>query len=150
MAINPSTKGVCTLAAVCQALFYPGNQFAGSDLLTLLQDKTQSVDGPSASLTGTIQKLKLIQNKGGIIQIHTTNATPIKISFLTIFNSAHLKIIQMDNDDLKIVIIDGVAFESGAIREKINSLLIELSSGNILLDLGRDHLVLAKNLNHEM
>ena|GEM_PF-1003764 len=143
-------KGVCTLAAICEAISCPGNQFAGADLLTLLQDKVQSADESYPNLTGTVQKLKLLQNKGGIIQIYTANAAPIKISCLTIFNSAHLKIIPLDNDDLKIVVIDGVAFESGSFKEKINSLLIELSTGNILFDLGRDHQVLSKNLKHEM
>ncbi len=143
-------KSAYTLASVCLALSYPGNQLTDNDLLSLLQDKTQQVDVLSPIQTEIIQNFKLLQNHDGIIQLNTANAVPIKMSFIKLYNSAHFKIIPLDNDDLKIKIIDGVEYESGSFREKINSFLLELSTGNIVLDLGREHLILSKNLKRDL
>ena len=143
-------KGAYTLASICLALSYPGNQLAGTELVSLLQDKTQPVDNLSPAQTEIIQNVKLLKNRDGIIQFSTVNAAPIKMSFIKFNNSAHFKIIPLDNDDLKIKIIDGVEFESGLFREKINSFILELSTGNIVLDLGREHLTLSKNLKRDL
>ena len=143
-------KTMCTIAAICRSLSLSGNQLAGTDLLLLLQDKTQPMNALTSSQTELLQSFKLLQNRGGIIQINTVNATPVKLSFIKFFNSSHVKILPLDNDDLKIKVIDGIEFETGTFREKINSFVLELSTGNIVFDLGREHLILSKNLNHEL
>ena len=143
-------KTMCTIAAICRSLSLSGNQLAGTDLLLLLQDKTQPMNALTSSQTELLQSFKLLQNRGGIIQINTVNAAPVKLSFIKFLNSSHVKILPLDNDDLKIKVIDGIEFETGTFREKINSFVLELSTGNIVFDLGREHLILSKNLNHEL
>ena len=143
-------KNMSTITAICRSLFLSGNQLTGSDLLLLLQDKTQPMNALSSSQAEVLQNFKLLQNREGIIQIHTVNAAPVKLSFIKFLNSSHVKVLPLDNDDLKISVIDGVEFETGTFREKINSFVLELSTGNIVFDLGREHLILSKNLNHEL
>jgi hypothetical protein len=59
-------------------------------------------------------------------------------------------VIPLDNNDLKIKVIDGIEYESGSLREKINSCIIELSTGNMILDLGRENLILTRNLKQTL
>ena len=40
-------------------------------------------------------------------------------------------------------------FESGSVREKINSFVLDISTGNVVLDLGKEHLTISKNLRNE-
>jgi hypothetical protein len=59
-------------------------------------------------------------------------------------------IIPLDNNDLKINILNGIEYESGNSREKINSLVVDLSGSTIIMDIGTGHQLISKNLRHEI
>ena len=141
---------IACLASLFNSLINSGNQLTGSDLTSFKQGEQQPGSSTLFNLTETIQKLKLIKNDAGIVEIYTTDSAPVKILSFKISNHSHLKIIPLDNNDLKIKIIDGIEFESGVVRENVNSLIIDLSTGNILLDLGEEHTLLSRNLTHEI
>lgn len=138
------------LSAVFHSVISTGNQLTGADLLSFKQLKTDSAFNSLSYLTEILQKISLIKNNNGIIEIYTANGIPLRISSFKIHNHSHLKIIPLDNNDLKIRIIDGVEFESGSLREKINSFIIELSTGNIILDLGMGNQILTRNLKQTL
>ena len=142
-------QSIAGLASLFNSLINTVDQLTGSELATLRQEKWQPGSITFPNLTETIQKITLIKNFDGIIEIYTVDARPIKISSFRVANMAHFKMILLDNNDLKIRVIDGVTYESGALIEPVNSLIIDLSTGIIFVDIGIDHLTVSKNLRHE-
>ena len=143
-------QSIASLASVLNSMLSPGNQLAGPELASLRLEKMQIGNSSTSKMTEIIQKLKLIKNNDGILEIYTADSNPLKILSFKVFNHSHFKIIPLENNDLKIRVIDGIEFDSGSLREKVNSLTIDLATGNIVLDLGRDHLITSRNLKHEI
>jgi hypothetical protein len=143
-------QSIAYLSSVFNSVLSPGNQLTATELEAL----NQKMIGPNANsmtnLKETLANLKTIRNKDGIIEIKTINSVPVKISSFRILGNSRLKIIPLDNNDLKIKVIDGIEFDNGILKEKINSLILEISSGNVLIDLGKDHLIISRNLNYEL
>jgi hypothetical protein len=141
---------IAFLASVFSSLINPGSQLSGEDLLSFRQDEKDAADQPVSALTETAKKLTLAKNKDGITEIYTSNANPVKILNFKILNRAQLKIIPLDNNDLKINIISGIEMISGPDSLKVNSMIIDISSSSILLDLGKNHHLISRNLSKEI
>ena len=141
---------VAFLASLFNSVIGTGSRLTGSDLASLRSGKQQAGSSSFPGLTEIIQRIKLIKNDGGIVEIHTTDANPLTIQSFKISNRSHLKIIPLDNNDLKIKVIDGIEFDSGILKENVNSFVIDLSAGNLLLDLGKGHQLLSKSLRREI
>jgi len=137
---------IATLAAVFKSVIPAGSQLSGADLYSFRRENRFQEVSSASYVTEILQKLKLIKNNYGIIEIYTANALPLRISPYLISNLSHLKIIQLGNNDLKINIIDGFKFEFGMLRENINSFTIEQSTGNLILNIGKDHQLITRNL----
>lgn len=143
-------QSIASLASVLNSMLSPGNQLSGSELALLKQEKVTQRNSSTPKMAEIIQKLKLLKNNDGIVEIFTADSNPIKILSFRIFNHSHFKITPLENNDLIIKVIDGIEFDSGSLREKVNSLVLDLSTNNIVLDLGRDHLITSINLKHEI
>ncbi len=151
-------QNTACLSAVLHAVISTGNQLSGGDMASFMQEKPVSFKQEKTESTFTslpylaelLQKIKLIKNNNGITEIFTDKGMPLKIRWFKINNHSHLKIIPLANNDLKIKVIDGIRFESGLIRENINSFIIELSTGNLILELGSENQILTRNLKQIM
>jgi len=137
---------VASLASLFNSVLNPGSQLTGIELYTLNQEKTRQGISYLSNLTEIIQNIKSIKNTGGIISIETNGAVPLKVATLFIFNRCHFKIIPLDNNDLKISVIDGIEYESSFRKEKINSFIIDLATGTVIIDLGAEHQIVSRNL----
>ena len=140
---DPTTA---TLTSLLKSLINTGNQLSGSDLASFRQEKLLTSSSSKSSITELIQKIKLLRNNYGIVEIFTTDSRPLKILSFSIANKSHLMIIPLDNNDLKLNIIDGLYLDSGNSREKVNSLIIDISFGAIIMDIGSDHQIISKNM----
>lgn len=147
LGIEPNTA---YLTAILNSVNNTGNQLTTSDLASMNLGKAATGDSFLPVLTETLQKIKNITNNNGIIELNTVNSIPIKISPFKISARSHLKIIPLDNNDLKLKVIDGFEYESGWIKENINSFILELSTSNVVIDLGREHQIVTKNLKHDI
>lgn len=141
---------IACVAALFNSVISPGNQLNGSDLASLIPAKELSGSNSLTNLTGLLSKIKSVKNDGGIVEIFTADSTPLKTASFRVFNRARLKIIPLDNNDLTIRVIDGIEFNSGNLSEKINAFTIDLSTGNVLLDMGPGHQSVTKNLQQEI
>jgi hypothetical protein len=137
------------LASLFNSVKNSGDQLTGVELASLIPEKMETGNITFPKLIETIQKIKLIKNYDGIVETYTVDGKPLKISSFRITSRSHLKIIPLDNNDLKIKVIDGIEYESGAINEPVNSLIIDRSTGNLIVDLGAGHLTVSKNLRRE-
>lgn len=147
LGIEPNTA---YLSAILNSVNYSGIQLTTSDLASMNLEKTATGDSSIPILTETLLKIKRITNNDGIIEFNTINSIPIKISPFKISASSHLKVIPLDNNDLKLKIIDGFEYGSGLVKENVNSFILELSTGNVVIDIGREHQIVSKNLKHDI
>ncbi len=147
LGIEPNTT---YLSAILNSVINAGNQLTASDLASLNLQKSNNGASFVPILTETIQKIKSLTNSNGIVELNTINSLPFKILPFKISARSHLKVIPLDNNDLKLKVIDGFEYESGWIKENINSFILELSTGNIIIDLGREHQIVTKNLKHDI
>jgi len=141
---------IASLTAVLKSVIHTGSQLSGSDLYSLRRVKAIPEINSTTSITEMLQNLRQIKNNYGIIEITTANGIPLSIPPYTISNRSHLKIVPTDNNDLKINVIDGFGIETGVQREKINSMIIELNTGNLILDIGSEHQVITRSLRHQV
>lgn len=141
---------VASVAAVFRSVLPVGNQLSGADLYSFRRENTFQKVSSVSYVSEILQKLKLIKNNFGIIEIFTANGLPLRISPYLISNRSHLKIIPIGNNDLKIKIIDGFEYESGKQREKINSIIVEQSTENLILDIGKEHQVITTKLRSQI
>ncbi len=139
-----------TLTSLLKSLINTGNQLSGSDLASFRQEKLLTSSNSVSNMTKIIQKIKLLRNDYGIVEIFTTDSKSFKVLSFSIANKSHLMIIPLDNNDLKINVIDGIDLESGNSREKVNSLIIDLSCSTVILDIGSDHQIISRNFKHEI
>lgn len=147
MGIEKSTAG---LASIFRSLINRGDQLSGDDLASFNLENLKTGNEDHRDLTDLIQKIKLIKNEDGIVKISTNDSKATKILSFRISDQARFKIIPLDNNDLKIKIIDGIRYESGMINEKIKSFLVDLSTGNLIIEIGANHQILTKNLKLEL
>lgn len=143
-------KRIANLASVFNSLVTPGSQLPGTDLVSIVPDEKKAGGTPANTLPEFAGKIKLIRNDDGIVEILTADPSIGGFFSFRIQNHAKLKIIPLDNNDLKLNIINGVEMESGMVRLKVNSMIIDLSSGSILLDLGKNHHLISRNLSREI
>jgi hypothetical protein len=122
-----------------------GEDLTGEEIALLAREKLFQNRSGTSVLNKISQKIKMINNTNDIIEISTVDSTPLKLGHFTISAESHMKIIPFDNNDLKIKIIDGIYYDSGYETVKVNTIILELSSGNMLLNLGYDHLLLSRN-----
>jgi len=141
---------IASLAAVFKSLVIAGNQLSGSDLYAFRREKAIPEINSGTYMTKLLQQLRLIKNNFGIIELITADAAPLNISPYIISNRSHFKIIPLDNNDLKINVIDGVFVETGTRRERINSFIIEHSTGNLIFDIGNEHQIITRNLKFQI
>ncbi|MCK9412155.1 MAG: hypothetical protein M0Q53_07630 [Prolixibacteraceae bacterium] len=147
LGIEPNTAYI---SAILNSVNKVGNQLTTSDFASLNLQLSDKNGGSVPMLTETLQKIKNITNSNGIIELSTVNSIPIKIAPFRISSRSHLKIIHLDNNDLKLKVIDGIEYESGWIKEFVNSIIIELSTGNLVIDLGSEHQIISKNIKHDI
>lgn len=147
LGVEPNTA---LLTAILYSVINTGNQLTTSNLTSMNLEINATGISSIPILTETLQKIKSIKNNNGIIELKTINSIPFKISPFKISARSHLKVIPLSNNDLKLKILDGFEYESGWIKENINSLILELSTGNVIIDLGREHQIVTKNLKHDI
>ncbi len=143
-------QNMAYLAAILYSVKDVGQQLSTSELASLNFKESDKEANNIPILTETFQKIKSITNNNGIIELNTVNSIPVKISPFKISGHSHLKIIPLDNNDLKLRVIDGLEYDSGGIKENVNSFILELTTGNVAVNLGREHYIVSKNLRHDI
>ncbi len=143
LGLEPTTASI---AALFNALLNNGNKLTNSDLVSLRQGILDQGHNASLNLTEIIPRIRLLKNSDGIVEILTTDSNPLSILPFKVFNKSHFKILLLDNNDLKIKVIDGIEYEAGFIRGKVNSILTDLSNGSLIIDVGINHQISTRSL----
>jgi hypothetical protein len=133
---QPKVAGVMALMKMLQK---PGAEITGSQLQTLLtrHNPTFQVNHPSAfSAIGQVEQLK---NENGIIALRIIGNKSIVLNNLRIDDGARFSLSFFGNGDLSVSVVSGLRKVVKKVELPLNSLLIDFSSGNFVLDFDSDH-----------
>lgn len=132
-------RTITGVSAILNSIIMDGDQLSGTELSAVCREKL--TEGRSFSIAGEeiLQKIKLLKNEHGIIEINTSDLKPIRILNFRILNRSHFKIVPLDNNDLKIKIIDGLEYVDDLLKENVNSIIFEVSTSSLIIDFGTGH-----------
>ena len=134
LGIEPNTA---YLTAILNSVNNAGNKLTTSDLASLNLQESDNGANNIPILTETFLKIKSITNSNGIVELKYCQLNSHQNFTIQNFSQFSSKGHSTDNNDLKLRVIDGIDYESGWIKENVNSIIIELSTGNVVIDLGK-------------
>ena len=141
-------RTIAGISSVLNSIIMDGDRLTSGELTAVYKEiltEGKSLLTPAEEL---IQKIKLLKNEDGIVEINTSELKPFRILNFRIYDKSHFKIIPLDNNDLKIRVIDGIDYDNDVIKEKVNSVIFELATGSLIIDIGSDHQVFTKYFRH--
>src|ERR1035437_3919540 len=144
---NPAIAGI---AAVLNTLAIPGTEIKGSQLPALLNQYNPTFNALNPQLYNAIAQIELIRNENGIISISTVGQKSIVLPEIKLTNNARIVLDQFGNRDISVGIISGVEVGNQGILTSLNSLLINISDGNIVFDYDPDHPLRTVNFNNSI
>lgn len=133
---NPKVSGLFT---VLKLLRKSGMEVTGNQLQTLITRHYPTFSVNNSSLFKAIGQVELLKNENGIVTIKTMARKPIFYSDLKLEDGAKFNISIFDNGDLSVGVISG--FQKVVLSEALplNNVLIDSSSGDLILDYDHDH-----------
>ena len=137
---------VAGLIAVMKLLQKPGAEITGLQLQTLITKHDPTFQVNNASLYKMIGQVELLKNENGIVTLKTIGRKPILNGNLKFEDGARFNISIFDNGDLSVSMIEGFQKMVKQVALTLNSLLIDSSSGNFVLDYDHDHTLKTFNL----
>ena len=135
---QPKVAGVIALMKLLQK---PGAEVTGIQLQTLIAHHNPTFPAKNASLFKAIGQIGLLKNENGIVTMKTIGCKPIIYGNLKLEDGARFNISVFDNMDLSVCIIEGFQKVVKELTLTLNSLLIDSSSGNLVLDYDHDHTI---------
>ncbi len=114
-------------------------EVTGYQLQTLITNHSHTFQVSNASLFKAIGQVDRLKNENGIVSLKTIGGKPIQFSNLKFEDGARFNISVFDNGDLYLNILSGVQKVVMQVALPLNSILIDNSSGNLLLDYDHDH-----------
>lgn len=125
--------------AVMKLLREPGAEVTGNQLQTLITRNIPSFPVNNASAFTVIGQIELLKNENGIVTLRTAGGKPIIISGLKLENGARFSLSVFGSGDLSVGVITGFQKIINQVILPLNLILIDYSSGNLMLDYDFDH-----------
>jgi len=133
---HPKVAGVI---AVMKLLQKTGAEVNGKQLQALITQYNPTFPAKNASLFHAIGQVGLLKNENGIVTLNTIGCKPILYANLKLEDEARFNVSGFDNMDLSVNMIEGFRKAVKEVSLTLNSLLIDSSSGNLVLDYDHDH-----------
>lgn len=137
---------VAGLVAMMKLFQKTGAEVTGLQLQTLITQQSPAFQVNNASLFKAIGQVALLKNENGTVTMTTIGSRPILYGNLKLEDGAKFNISVFDNGDLSVSMIKGFQKVVKEVALTLNSLLIDSSSGNLVLDYDHDHTLKTFNL----
>ena len=125
--------------AVMGLLRRSGSELTGNQLQALLIRQYPTFKVNNTVLFNAIGQVQLLKNENGIVILQTIASKPILYNNLKLENGARFNVSVFDNGDLFVGIISGFQKVVMQVPLTLNTILIDSSSGNMILDFDHDH-----------
>jgi len=133
---HPTIAGVLTLMKLLQK---SGTEVTGNQLQNLLIRYNPTFQVNNALFYSAIGQVDHLKNENGIVVLKTIGGKTIQYGNLKLEDGARFNISVFDNGDLSVGIISGFQKVVMQVALPLNSILIDSSSGNMILDFDHDH-----------
>ena len=136
---NKCHPKVASVVAVMELLRGSGAEVTGNQLQALIARYKPAFSINNASLFKAIGQIEMLRNENGIVTLRTVGGKPILINRLKLDNGARFNLSVFGNSDLSIGIISGFQTMINQVLLPVNTLLVDYSSGNLMLNYDFDH-----------
>ncbi len=136
--IHPRFDAISDLMKLLQK---PGTEFNGLQIQSMLTRKTAAYATDFPSMYNSFGRVARIKNENGILTINTSDYKSLLFNNLRIENGARFISTVCSNDDILISVISGFQNIGNPVNLDVNSILIDCSSGNLILDYDSDHTI---------
>ena len=133
---HPAVEGVLGLMKLLEK---SGTEVTGNQLQNLLIRYNPIFQVNNASFFNAIGQVDYLKNENGIVVLKTIGGKKILYGNLKLEDGARFNLSVFDNGDLSVGIISGFQKVVMQVALPLNSLLIDSSSGNMILDFDHDH-----------
>ena len=133
---NPKVEG---LLAVLKLLQRDGCEITGIQIQKYVNHINPIFSIVYPSMFNSFGRIALLKNEDGIISIKTNDYKSLVFNNLKIENGARFMIAECDNGDARIDGISGFQNTANPVLLPLNSLLIDSSTGNVIIDYDDDH-----------
>ena len=130
---------VAGLISIMKLILKPGMEVTGKQIQSFVNSLNKSFSVEAVSLLKTIGQIGILKNEDGIVSLKTIDNKPLIFDKLRLEDGARFNITEFGNGDLSIGTISGFQIVVYQVVLYLNSLLIDYSSGNMMLDYDRDH-----------
>ena len=134
-----SPQKLAGVLAVMGLLRRSGSELTGNQLQALLIRQYPTFKVNNTVLFNAIGQVQLLKNENGIVILQTIASKPILYNNLKLENGARFNVSVFDNGDLFVGIISGFQKVVMQVPLTLNTILIDSSSGNMILDFDHDH-----------
>lgn len=135
---NLKVEGVLEILKFLQK---SGSQVKGTELQAKIKLGYPAFEVNNESLYKAIGQIAILRNDNGIVSLKTIGGKPILYSNLIFQDGARFNISVFDNGDLSVKIITGFDKIVARLPLPLNSLLVDRSSGNLILNYDIDHTI---------
>ena len=127
------------ILAVMDLLRRSGSELTGNQLQALLIRHYPTFKVNNAVLFNAIGQVQMLKNENGIVILQTIASKPILYNNLKLEDGARFNVSVFENGDLSVGIISGFQKVVMQVPLTLNKILIDGSSGNMILDFDHDH-----------
>ena len=133
---HPKVAGI---SAVLKMVQKPGSEINGSQIQKFIRKNTPSFEAEFPVLFSSFGRIATLKNENGIITLGTTDYKSLIFGNLKVENGARFLSTVCENGDTSISCISGFENIRNPVNLPVNSLIIDSSSGNLILDYDHDH-----------
>ena len=132
-------RDVSGVIAVMKYLEKSGNEVTGNQIQTFISTINPTFATTHPGLFTTLGRITLMKNEYGIITLKTSDHKSLLFNSIKIENWARFIVTDFENGDISIAAVSGFRNIGNPLTLILNKLLIDSSSGGIILDYDRDH-----------
>ena len=136
---SQSHSNVSGIIAVMNYLQKPGIEVSGDQIKDFISSLNPQFAINFPELSTTIGRIGLLKNESGIIILKTIDYKSLIFNNIRIENGARFIVSDLSNGDLSIAAVSGFQNIGNPLILTLNNLLIDRSSGNLILDYDHDH-----------
>ncbi len=130
---------VTALLAVLKWLQKSGNEVSGAQIQQFITQKIPTFRNEFPALFNVFGHISFLKNENGIISLKTSDYKSLVFNNLRIEDGARFIISIFGNGDTSLGVISGFQNMSNPLLLPLNNLLIDFSSGNLIMDYDYDH-----------
>ena len=138
---NKCHQQLAGIVAVMKLLKKSGTIVTGNQLQKLVTLCSPSFQVDNAALFKMIGQIQFFKNENGNLSLRTIGGKPLIYNNIKIEDGARFNLSFFDNGDLSVGILSGFQKIVKQVTLPLNSLLFDISSGNLILDYDHDHTI---------